>query len=142
MESAGAPYSVRLRGRYVKGLRRSGIFLSIDIYKEIFRERLGEEPYTGTLNIEIEGLEGYEELRKICPPQEEIGDMVIDGKTYGGLYIWKAYIEGDKVLLIRPYRSTHKPTILEIVSREKLAEKLKIDEGTAITINVECSPKQ
>ncbi len=142
MENAGAPYSIRLKGRYVKGLGRSGIFLSMDIYKEIFRRRLGEDPYPGTLNIEMEGLEGYEELKKICPPQEKIEDIVIGGKTYGGLYIWKAYMEGSEVLLIRPYRSTHKPTVLEIVSREKLVEKLKIDEGTAITISVECSPKQ
>jgi riboflavin kinase len=142
MENAGAPYSIRLRGRYVKGLGRSGIFLSTDIYKEILRRRLGEDPYPGTLNIEMEGLEGYEELKKICPPQEKIEDTVIGGKAYGGLYIWKAYMEGNEVLVIRPYRSTHKPTVLEIVSRKKLIEKLKIDEGTAITISVECSPKQ
>ncbi|MEM2204294.1 MAG: DUF120 domain-containing protein [Sulfolobales archaeon] len=141
MEHAGPSYRVRLRGRYVKGLGRSGFFLNMEIYKKIFRERLGTEPYPGTLNIEAEDLEGYEGLRKICPEHEAIGDITLEGKTYGGLYLWRALIGDTRVLLIRPYRSSHNPKILEVVSSEKLVEKHGIREGDRITIDIECYEK-
>ncbi len=142
MGSAGAPYLVRLRGRYVKGLGRSGYFLGMKIYREIFRERLGRDPYPGTLNIEIEGFKGYEDLRKICPEHEAIGDIEFEGKTYGGLYIWRAAFKDSEVLLIRPYRSAHDPKILEVVSGERLVEKHSIKEGDIVTIDIKCYEKQ
>ncbi len=142
MERAGPPYWVRLRGRYVKGLGRSGLFLSMEIYKRIFRERLRSDPYPGTLNIEIEHLGGYEELRKICPEHEAIDNIAFEGKTYGGLYLWRARLGDSEVLLIRPYRSAHDPKILEAISREKLVDRYGIKEGDRVTIDIECYEKQ
>lgn len=139
MGNAGAPYRLRLVGRYIKGLGRSGVFLSMDYYREIFRERLGRDPYPGTLNIEVEGIEGYEDLRTLCPPNDEIGDIEIGGRTYGGLYIWRAKLRSEDILLIRPYRSTHDKKVLEIVAIEKLSEKLGLKEGELIPIEVECA---
>ncbi len=140
MGGAGAPYRVRLLGRYVKGLGRAGAFLSMEVYREILSRRLGSDPYPGTLNIEVEGLGGYRELRRICPP-EDVGDIEVGGRIFGGLHIWRGSIGGERVLVIRPYRSAHPENVLEVVSREKLAERLKIEEGQAIAVDIECLPE-
>ncbi|MDT7887434.1 MAG: DUF120 domain-containing protein [Desulfurococcales archaeon] len=139
MENAGTLYRLRLIGRYIKGLGRSGVFLGMDHYRKIFREKLSREPYPGTLNIEAEGIEGYEDLRILCPPHEEIEDIEIGGKKYGGLYIWRAKLRSEDILLIRPYRSAHDKRVLEIVAVEKLSDKLGLKEGELIPIEVECS---
>lgn len=128
---------IRVEGVYTKGLGRASQFLSTDIYREIFRERLGQDPFPGTLNVELKGLD-YTALARVCSDHEVIGDLEVGGRIYGGLHIWRGEVGGRRVLVVRPFRSRHPPQVVELVSHERLEAALGISPGDPLALEIEC----
>ncbi|MEO3993697.1 MAG: DUF120 domain-containing protein [Desulfurococcaceae archaeon TW002] len=128
-----------LEGKVVTGFGVGAKYVSMPPYNIILTELIDEEPYPGTLNIEIN--KTYEELIKECTPSS-IRSLIVGGVERGGFYYWFGKIPeipNEWVLVIRPYLSKHKPNIIEIISGHNLREKLSLEDGKPINMKIYCA---
>lgn len=124
-----------IEGRFVKGLGRGKYFMRQKEYKRQFIKKLGIDPYHGTLNVRLSGMN----LRRLSTIKKTKG-IVIKGfkrgnSTFGGVTCYKASISGIKCALVIPERTSH-TNIAEIVSSEMLRRKLEIKEGDKVMITL------
>ncbi|MET1101083.1 MAG: DUF120 domain-containing protein [Pyrodictiaceae archaeon] len=128
--------TIIIRGKLVKGLGVGGKYVSHPYYSFKFREILGCDPYPGTLNIDSDT--DWRELASHCRPLV-IESTNWNGVELGAVYVWRARVQGvdnDKITLIRPLKSRHKPQVLELVACIEL--KPVIPSLDNIIIEIEC----
>lgn len=117
---------IKLKGKVVKGIGKGSYFLSLDPYKKFFRGLLGNDPYPGTLNIELE--KDWDELFNFSNIFQPAG--------LGGIYYSLGVLNGIKVVIIRPHKSKHPSNIIEIVSDRYLREEINVVNGKIIEFEV------
>ena len=47
------PFTIEFKGTIVSGMGEGAYYMSLDGYKKQFKEKLGYEPYPGTLNVKL-----------------------------------------------------------------------------------------
>lgn len=134
-EESSEKDTFKFMGEVVSGVGEGRHFLSLEGYKKRFRETFGFEPFEGTLNIKLgeEFLEGYERLKGK-------GGILIDGfvekgKKFGSVKCFPAEVNGLDSLLILPEKTRYEEQV-EIVSEEKLRDKLELEDGDEVEIVV------
>lgn len=128
-----------IEGKVVTGFGIGAKYVSMPAYNIILTELIDEEPYPGTLNVEIS--KTYEELIKECNPSM-IRSLIINGVERGGFYYWFGKISelpDEWVLIIRPHLSKHKPNVIEIISGRNLREELSLEDGKSLSIKIYCA---
>jgi len=123
----GAGNWIVLRGKVVSGLGEGAKY--VELYRERFREYLGIDPYPGTLNVELIGSSPQLPLNKaivIPPPRPGFGEV----------YAYRALLSGLEVYVVKPARTRHPPSTVEVVSSYCLREKLKLRDGSLVEIYV------
>ncbi len=130
-----------VKGKVTSGFGVGRKFLSIPVYRQLFKRLLNREPFPGTLNIELMSGLSINEIISECKPTM-IQDIEFKGRVYGGFYYWYGRImhrgSNIDVLVIRPFRSKHKDTIIEVISSIELRRKLSLKNGDAVTIQLRC----
>lgn len=122
---------IGFEGTITSGLGKGAVFVSIDYYKDNIREKLGFEPYSGTLNLEI-GKGQQIQLRAITPIRIESFEK--SGKAYGGASCYKIKIDGIDAAIIVPDLTEHEENMIEIVAPVNLKSKLKVEDGGKVKI--------
>ncbi len=125
---------LKISGAVKSGLGEGKIFLSMRQYKEQIIEKLGFEPFEGTLNILILDKD-MEKLLKING-KVFVGGFKINGKEFGSACCIKAGLNGINGAVIMPQRTRHKD-IVEFISPVNLREKLNLEDGDKVTVEVE-----
>ena len=130
------PARTSLAGEVASGLGEGRYYLSQPGYVVQFAERLGYEPYPGTLNVRVRPAEG----RRLGALRDWSG-LRIDGfeaagRTFGGATCYPAKLNGHACHLIRPDRS-HYQDVVEFVARERLRTRLRLKDGDAVTAELE-----
>jgi riboflavin kinase len=142
-ESAG---SVELRGTVTSGMGEGRHYISLPGYMEQFRERLGYEPFLGTLNVELD-----EASVRTRAAMGSLDAVPIDGwedeeRTFGPATCFAATVEtgGDPdpdaftpAHIIVPERTHHDETQLELIAPAKLRDELDLDDGQTVVVRVE-----
>ena len=127
---------IAVRGIVVTGLRQAAFFTQLDWVQKQCREKLGFEPYPGTLNLEV--LEEYlpliqelqnEEGIKLIPPDSNF----CEGKTL------KISVEKIKGALIVPSEEVkvHKNNIIELMAPIFIRSALQLNDGDILTVGIE-----
>ena len=120
-------------GTITSGLGKGAVFLSIDYYKDSIKEKLGFDPYPGTLNLEIG--EGQQiQLKAISPIRIE--SFKKSGKAYGGASCYKIKIDGIDAAIIVPDLTEHEENMVEVVAPVNLKSKLKVEDGDKVKIEL------
>jgi len=124
----------------VSGPGRGRYFISLPIYYLLFTEILNEEPYPGTLNIEVSTPVSY--IERYCRPQF-IRNVLFEGRLYGGFRYWLGSIGRDgavtvDVAIIRPNLSKHHEGVLEVVSSKYLRDLLRVRDGDYVQLELKC----
>jgi len=124
---------MKILGFVISGTKKGGYFISQKYYSEQFKEKLGFKPFPGTLNIQIQE-ENLEQIAKI--PTEEIG--IIQGKKgFGEVKYIKASLNGEiNGALIFPVKTQHPQDILEFIASENLREKLNLQDGELVNLDI------
>ena len=133
---------VELSGVVTSGMGEGRHYISLEGYMEQFRERLGYEPFAGTLNVELD-----EESVRARARMDALDPIGIDGweddeRTYGPAFCWPATVataDGDRYAdahVIAPKRTHHGDDQLEVIAPEKLRDELALDDGDHLTIHV------
>ncbi len=130
--------SIKLVGQVTSGLGEGSYYMSIPEYKERFREKLGFEPFPGTLNVKL--LPEYIRYRLLLEkiPGLLIEGFVKNGRKFGSVKCFRAKVENldipCAVLLIE--KTHHGPEIIEVIAPVKLREYARLKDGDIISIQV------
>ena len=124
---------IGFEGTITSGLGEGAVFISIDYYKDNIRNKLGFEPYPGTLNLEM-GKGQQAQLRAITSIRIE--SFKKNGKAYGGASCYKIKINGIDAAIIVPDLTEHKESVIEIVAPINLKSKLKVGDGDKVKIEL------
>ncbi|MFB6090257.1 MAG: DUF120 domain-containing protein [Halobellus sp.] len=136
------PSTVELDGTVTSGMGEGRHYISLSGYMEQFTERLGYEPFPGTLNVELS-----EESIRSRSAMSSLSGIPIDGweddeRTFGPATCYAAAVsDGDAVAepthIIVPERTHHDETQLEIIAPVRLRDELDLADGDRVTVRVE-----
>jgi riboflavin kinase len=139
----GSERELIIRGRVFTGMGEGAYYVSLNGYRKQFIEKLGFDPYPGTLNLRLVGQDVT--LRK----RLEIMDGVIiegfkDGnRTFGSVKCFKAVVGGKyegAALIIE--RTHYGDSVLEVISPYNLREKMSLRDGDVVEVSVDTSYKR
>ncbi len=122
-----------IKGKVVTGVGQGSFFASLDWVKKQCLDKLGFEPWPGTLNLEVldedvhilELLKGVEGIT-IVPPDPNF----CEGKCL------KTHIDAIPTALVVPEEKVrvHGGKIIEILAPVKLKEALNITDGDVVSV--------
>ena len=139
-----SPTSLRLVGSVTGGMGEGRHYISLSGYMAQFRERLGYEPFAGTLNVDL-----TDESVRVRAGMESLSGVRIDGweddeRTFGPATCYAATLEvGDRTYetahIIVPERTHHDETQLEIIAPDRLRDVLGLADEDELVVRVEDS---
>lgn len=132
---------VRLRGTVTSGMGEGKHYISLSGYMEQFRERLGYEPFAGTLNVDLDEESVGARARMDALDPVEIDGWESDDRTYGPAFCWPATIEAGgeeyaEAHVIAPERTHHDADQLELIAPVKLRETLGLEDSDGVSVRV------
>ena len=137
MEAAYPP-SVTLEGVLFTGLGEGAYYVTRDKYRKQFMEKLGFDPYPGTLNIKLTSeydTKARSELETY--PGIEIEGFKDESRTFGNVKCYPAVINNKmKGAVIFALRSHYNSSVLEIIAPTYLRNKLKLKDGHKVKVEV------
>jgi CTP-dependent riboflavin kinase len=124
-----------LRGIVVSGAGNAAFFTRLDWVREQCLQKLGFEPFPGTLNVEIlpESLAGVQSLRSqkgisIIPADPNFCKAEVIGVSIGGI---------EAALVIPEAKARiHGNNTIEVIAPVKLKTTLDIEDGDTVEITV------
>ena len=128
---------IRIRGFITSGKGVGKNFVELEWAQKQFREKLGFNPYPGTLNLILSN----EEAEKRKKLEKFKGIVIIPEKGYCKAKCFKAKIkelDEAEAALILPLVPNYPENLIEIISSLNLREKLDLKDGNDIEILIYC----
>ncbi len=137
MEAAYPP-SITLEGTVFTGLREGAYYVSKEHYRKQFIEKLGFDPYPGTLNLKLTtdyDIKTRAELEAY--PAIEIEGFTDEDRTFGHVKCYPLIIENKtKGALISALRSHYDSSVLEIIAPNYLRKQLNLKDGHKVKVEI------
>ncbi|MEM3626652.1 MAG: DUF120 domain-containing protein [Candidatus Bathyarchaeia archaeon] len=137
MEAAYPP-SITLEGTVFTGLGEGAYYISIDGYRKQFIEKLGFDPYPGTLNLKL--TTDYDNKTRAeleAYPSIEIEGFKNENRTYGPVKCYPAIIENKvKGAVVLALRSHYDASVIEVIAPVFLRTHLKLKDGHKVKVEV------
>ncbi len=141
LETATPP-SITLEGVVFTGLGEGAYYISKEIYRRQFLEKLGFDPYPGTLNIKLTSdydISSRKELEAY--PAIEVEGFKNSDRTFGVVKCYPVMIENKvKGALILALRSHYDASVLEIIAPVCLRRHLNLKDGQKLKVEVMTLP--
>jgi len=132
------PPSITLEGVLFTGLGEGAYYTSIDQYRKQFIEKLGFDPYPGTLNLKLTtdyDIKARAELEAY--PAIEIEGFKDENRTYGPVKCYPVIIENKvKGALVSALRSHYDSSVIEVISPIFLRKHLNLKDGHKVKVEV------
>jgi len=132
------PLSITIEGTVFSGFGEGAYYVTREPYRRQFMEKLGFDPYPGTLNLKInseydanmrEELESY--------PGIEIEGFRNEDRTYGSVKCFHAAVNNkEKGAVVLALRTHYGSSVMEIISPLYLRDRLKLKDGNRARIEV------
>jgi riboflavin kinase len=138
---AAGETELTLTGDVTAGMGKAKEFLSLPGYVAQFKERLGYEPYPGTLNVTLTG-DLDSRLRVATFESVSIDSWELDGQTFGGAECYPCDIETrtnesyDDAYVLVPDRTDHEDDKLELIAPARLRDSLELADGDELTVTL------
>ncbi len=123
-----------LTGKVITGLGEGQYYISLDGYRAQFREKLGFDPYPGTLNIKLDP--NSIEMRKGISVKIKISGFMKENRTFGCGSCFNIRISDVKGAVIVPERTHYPEDIIEIIAPVNLREHLALKDGSVVHVEV------
>jgi riboflavin kinase len=136
--------TILIAGEVSEGIGEGGYYVAIKGYFEQFKEKLGFEPYKGTLNLDLDVINN-------SLLREKLNDMrfiKIDGfkdenRNYGDVKCHHCYVfplkdkeNKVKAAILNIDRTHHGKNIVEILARPYLREYFNLKDGDKVIIEL------
>ncbi len=123
-----------LSGRLTTGLGEGQYYISLEGYRSQFRDKLGFDPYPGTLNLRLDP--PSIEVRKKINPDIKISGFTDENRTFGRGSCFGVKLSDIKGAVIVPERTHYPEDIIEIIAPVNLREYLNVSDGSIIHVEV------
>jgi riboflavin kinase, archaea type len=137
MEKAYPP-SVTLEGTVFTGLGEGAYYVSKEDYRKQIMDKLGFEPYPGTLNVKLSA--DYDiktRLELEAYPAIEVKGFHNTDRSFGTVKCYPAIIGGTvKGALVTALRSHYDVSVLEIIAPVCLRKQLCLKDGNKVKIEI------
>ncbi|MEM0254041.1 MAG: DUF120 domain-containing protein [Candidatus Bathyarchaeia archaeon] len=137
MESSYPP-SVTLEGIVFTGMGEGAYYVTRDHYRKQFIEKLGFDPYPGTLNLKLTtdyDVKTFSELKAY--PAIEIEGFSDENRTFGPVRCYPAIVENKvKGAVVSAMRTHYNSTVVEIISPVCLRKHLSLKDGHKVKVEV------
>ena len=139
-----APYppSITLEGTVFSGLGEGAYYISKEPYRKQFIEKLGFDPYPGTLNLRLTteyDIKTRNELESY--PAVEIEGFKSEDRTFGPVKCYPVVVENKiKGALISALRSHYDASVLEIIAPVQIRKYLELKDGHKVKVEVMTLP--
>ncbi len=132
------PPSVTLEGVLFTGLGEGAYYVSKEGYRKQFIEKLGFDPYPGTLNLKLTtdyDIKTRSELEAY--PAVELQGFENESRSFGSVKCYPAIINNKvKGALMTALRTHYDASVVEIVAPIYLRSRLKLKDGQKIKVEV------
>ena len=135
-----APTAIKFEGNVVSGMGEGAYYMSLEGYRKQFKEKLGYEPYLGTLNIRLTDqiyMNARLELGK--HPSIFINGFSDGIRTYGWVKCYRATINdgaiGNAAVLVLE-RTHYDDSMLEVIAPISIKRAAGIKNGDRIHVQV------
>jgi riboflavin kinase len=132
------PPSITLEGTVFTGLGEGAYYITKEQYRKQFIERLGFDPYPGTLNLKLTtdyDIKTRNELEAY--PAVEIGGFTNEDRTFGPVKCYPVIVENKvKGALITALRSHYDASVLEVISAVSLRKHFSLKDGHKVKVEV------
>lgn len=125
-----------LKGTLVSGVGEGRYYMSIPQYHKNLSDICGFAPYHGTLNVKL-NRESMEIRKRI----DSLEWIIVPGfkdenRQFGDARCLKCKIMGIECAIVAPGRTHHPSEIIEIISSERLRDKLSLKDGDDVTVEI------
>ena len=136
------PPSVTLEGTVFTGLGEGAYYIAKEAYRKHFTEKLGFEPYPGTLNLKLSSDYDIKTKMEIeAYPAVEITGFKNEDRTFGLVKCYPARIDNKvKGALITALRSHYDVSVLEIIAPVCLRKQLNLKDGNKVKVEICIQP--
>ena len=136
-ESAYPP-SITLEGTLFSGLGEGAYYVTKEGYRKQFIEKLGFDPYPGTLNLKLTTEYDLKTLSELeTYPAIELEGFKNETRTYGAVKCYPAVINNKvKGAVLYALRSHYDSSVLEIISSAYLRNRLKLKDGNKVKVEI------
>lgn len=135
---ADYPPSITLEGTVFTGFGEGAYYISKEHYRKQFMEKLGFDPYPGTLNLKLStdyDMKARSELEAY--PGIEIEGFKNEDRTFGPVKCYPVIVENEvRGALILALRSHYDASVLEIIAPVPLRRHLKLKDGQKAKIEL------
>ncbi|MCJ7559562.1 DUF120 domain-containing protein [Candidatus Bathyarchaeota archaeon] len=135
---AAYPPSVTLEGTVFTGLGEGAYYISKEYYRKQFIEKLGFDPYPGTLNLKLTTEYDFKTRTELeAYPAIEIQGFKNEDRTFGLVKCYLATIDNRvKGALISALRSHYDISVVEIIAPVCLRKQLNLKDGHKVKVEV------
>jgi len=136
------PPSLTLEGTVFTGLGEGAYYIAKEHYRTQFVEKLGFEPYPGTLNIKLSTDYDIKTRMEIeAYPAVEIAGFKNEDRSFGLVKCYPAIIDNKvKGALITALRSHYDVSVLEIIAPVCLRKQLSLKDGNKVKVEIYILP--
>ena len=133
---------VELVGTVTSGMGEGRHYITLSGYMAQFQEKLGYEPYAGTLNLDLTEASVRDRARLSGAEPIVIDGWEDDERTYGPAYCYPATLENvdgtgyETAHVITPERTHHGEDQLEVIAPDRLRDELGLDDGDEVIAHV------
>jgi len=131
------PREVTLEGTLFSGIGEGAWYVGQPGYRGQFAEKLGFDPFPGTLNLRLR--HEYEDERRLLEslPQIEIDGFRDGERTFGPVTCYKAKInDAEDGALISAVRTHYAGDVIELIAPNNLREKLGLKDGDIVKVRI------
>ena len=136
------PPSITLEGTVFNGLGEGAYYISKEPYRKQFIEKLGFDPYPGTLNLKLTteyDIKTRNELESY--PAVEIEGFKSEDRTFGPVKCYPVIVDNKvKGALISALRSHYDASVLEIIAPVQMRKHLALKDGHKVKVEVMTLP--
>jgi riboflavin kinase, archaea type len=135
-----APATIDLEGDIVSGMGEGAYYMSLDGYRRQFKEKLGYEPYPGTLNVRLTDqiyMNARLELGK--RPSIFISGFSDGTRTYGWVKCYRATVNDgtiDNAAVLVLERTHYDNTMVEVIAPISIKQAADLKNGDRIKVKV------
>jgi riboflavin kinase len=131
---------IDFEGHIITGMGEGAYYMSLNGYKKQFKEKLGYEPYPGTLNIKLNSMlfvEARKEMLKY--PSINIEGFSDQSRTFGWVKCYPASINDSKninssILILE--RTHYDDSIIELIAPFSIKEQFSLKNGDYVKLKV------
>jgi riboflavin kinase len=136
------PPSITLEGILFSGLGEGAYYVTRDGYRKQFIEKLGFDPYPGTLNLKLMTDYDIKTMAELetYPAVEMIG-FQNESRSYGAVKCYPAIINNKvKGAVVSAMRTHYDSSVIEVIASTYLRGSLKLKDGNKVKVEILALP--